>query len=844
MDDNPTYKALHAENRRLKNELEKLQKAFRLNTPADELLFTDLVDLEQFEELITSLHELTGLGVGLVDTDRNILIEKGWHNLCNTFFNQHPLKCNNCHYFDPDNFTPAKEEQLLNFKCKLGIRQVESPITIGGSVTAILVFGQFFYDDDITNYKEITELAYAKHTQKSGFNDAVKKIPVLPREYVKQLALFYKKLSGIITDIGYQKLKVGNKLSRHKIQSNKIIKTKEMLLDNIIENLPVGLQIFDSDGNTIHTNKKQRDLLGLPNETIAKDFNVLTDPFSEKLKIKERFEFVKKTLKSSEKHLSIDFSLPENKFSKFKSKLDFIESIFPILDEDNNLTHFVALLTDITSKLLSEKLLLESEMKYKALFKHSGDAAFMMTKYKYIDCNESAPKLFKMSREELINKHPWEISPEYQANGKNSKDLIINYMDQVEETEFEIVDWIHIRPDGTQFYAQITLSFVDKEKDLYYVIIRDVTEETLYRNENERITQILSQTEQLSKIGSWEYDVETKKIFWTDGLYKIHKFDKNNTEEHIQESLKGYLENDREIILNTFHRCIEKGIPYDLEFQYRNKLNEKMWIRTKTRPIFENDKVVKVYGSVVDITEHKLIENNLLTLNATKDKFFSIIAHDLKSPYISILGFAELIMKNSREGNYSEIAEHCEMLYNSAKRNFELLNNLLQWSRAQTGHLKFQPDLFELNEIIDSLLTLFKMAIEEKHLSIKTDIPNKFDIVADRFMLSTIIRNLLSNAIKYSNSNSNIEIVATRNSDYITFFVKDYGEGIPADSLEKLFRIDENISTPGTNKEKGTGLGLILCKEFVEYHKGKIWVESKEHYGSTFYFTIPTENLQ
>ena len=233
-------------------------------------------------------------------------------------------------------------------------------------------------------------------------------------------------------------------------------------------------------------------------------------------------------------------------------------------------------------------------------------------------------------------------------------------------------------------------------------------------------------------------------------------------------------------------------------------------------------------------------EEKLKELNASKDKFFSIIAHDLKSPFQGFLNLSRLISSEYKYLSEKELTDLISELNISAEQLYKLIENLLHWSRIQRGIIQFQPDSFNLNKIVQMNMDLFTDLARQKQVHIINNINENINVYADLNMVDTILRNLISNAIKFSYQNSQILIHSELiNSLTIVVSVKDFGVGIPKDVIREIFKIDSNITTLGTAQEKGTGLGLILCKELVEKHKGKIWVKSQSGSGSTFYFTLP-----
>jgi len=248
----------------------------------------------------------------------------------------------------------------------------------------------------------------------------------------------------------------------------------------------------------------------------------------------------------------------------------------------------------------------------------------------------------------------------------------------------------------------------------------------------------------------------------------------------------------------------------------------------------------------LEITRQKeeiLIHRDELELaNASKDKFFSIIAHDLKSPFNSILGFSEHLVEQVAKKNYENIEDFAEIILKSSQTALNLLSNLMEWAQSQTGRMKFSPEQLDLTNLINDTVTQFENTALQKEIVIAKSLPHGLLVFADNSMLSTVLRNLISNAIKFTYQGGKIRISAEKNQNEIKISVADTGKGISNEVLNKLFQIDGNITTPGTQNETGTGLGLILCKEFVEKHNGKIWVESKEKEGSEFYFTIPVHS--
>ncbi|MFO7830027.1 MAG: tetratricopeptide repeat-containing sensor histidine kinase [Bacteroidales bacterium] len=225
-------------------------------------------------------------------------------------------------------------------------------------------------------------------------------------------------------------------------------------------------------------------------------------------------------------------------------------------------------------------------------------------------------------------------------------------------------------------------------------------------------------------------------------------------------------------------------------------------------------------------------------LNSTKDKFFSIISHDLKGAIGGFLSQTEFLAEDFIYLDKADSHDLIKKMNYSSEQLYSLLENLLEWSRTQTGSIKFEPEQFNLKKLTDNVLSLFKIPLQGKEIHAQISIDRKIEVFADINMVSTVLRNLIMNAIKFSYPKSTFKIAVIKKDQFAVVEVTDQGVGITEANQQKLFNIDQSFSIPGTNREKGTGLGLILCKEFVEKNKGKIWVESEPGKGSSFFFTL------
>lgn len=280
------------------------------------------------------------------------------------------------------------------------------------------------------------------------------------------------------------------------------------------------------------------------------------------------------------------------------------------------------------------------------------------------------------------------------------------------------------------------------------------------------------------------------------------------------------------------------------ELAFQNKEKEKRaaeLIIANKELVYQNELKEKRAAELV-ITNKEL--QQLIQLNKDKNKFFSIIAHDMKSPFNSIIGFSELLMEQIKEKKYEKIGEFANIILESSNMAMDLLSNLMVWAQSQSGRMDFNLEFFDIITLIDEVTLMFNDIAKQKSIQIASILPQSVQVDADKEMIKTVLRNLITNAIKFTQPEGKITISAVDNKNELIVSVSDTGVGISKDRIEKLFNISDGYSTLGTQKEKGTGLGLILCKEFINKNNGKIWVESG--IGTTFYFSLPLnlENRQ
>ncbi len=351
----------------------------------------------------------------------------------------------------------------------------------------------------------------------------------------------------------------------------------------------------------------------------------------------------------------------------------------------------------------------------------------------------------------------------------------------------------------------------------------------------------------MAKLGGWEYNIEKDQLVWTDEVYRIHELPLRER-VNIEEALTYYPGKAREKIEDALDYTMETGKQYDLSVPFITLNDNKKWVRAIGQAHFVDGKPYKLRGTFQDITQQKEYEQrikdqnqSLKKLTSTRDKLFSIIGHDLKNTFFGSLGLIDIMKEEKDSENYSEeeFLQQLDLLQSTMNNAYELLENLLDWIRMQREEVIPDFKKVHVDELIEQSILVYKAVAKNKSISFEMDIDSVPPITADAEVLKTCFRNLISNALKFSQKNSTIWVSASEKEKNVIITVKDSGIGMPREVKNSLFDPTHRPKRQGTQSERGTGLGLLLCKEFVELHNGTIEVISEVEKGSEFIVTLP-----
>jgi PAS domain S-box-containing protein len=528
------------------------------------------------------------------------------------------------------------------------------------------------------------------------------------------------------------------------------------------------------------------------------------------------------------------------KFQEIRQKLESFTSGSEIDRE------LISYLDDFENLLFKYRNNIEEKLhEYKMLFENATDSIFIHTgSGKILAANATACRNYQYNADEIINLTISDIDTGKQhTNRKKTKELM-----KTGQTGFETS---HRRKDGSTMEVEVNCRITTWDgQQVIASLCRDITRqkktEADLREKEVKFKEIIQQTND----GIVVFNEQKKIVIWNKGAEKIIGLSARKAiNQNLVDIQYGFVPphlKDKKLIDSLLTGIVKLESP-----EIFNKIRDEEVVN----PEFESAKFIEtvlfpiklqdyyLFGGVFrDITEKKNHEKQLLVLNANKDRFIQILAHDLRSPFNTLLGFNELLLANLHKYDKKSIEFHLNTQKRLIRKTFHLLEDLLLWSRSQLNMLEFHPGKIILGEIYKEVKNDLNSMAKSKNLTMHYWETEKVIMTGDKTMLETILRNLLINAIKFSNQQGVINTSVEKQTDVIIVTVADNGVGISDQNQAKLWDIKTTFTTAGTANEQGSGLGLIICKDLVERHGGTIWVESKPGKGSAFKFTLPLDS--
>lgn len=531
-------------------------------------------------------------------------------------------------------------------------------------------------------------------------------------------------------------------------------------------------------------------------------------------------------------------------------QLFVLANINPSLDLNGEIKYYTTILIDISEKKEAEKDILL----IRSVFEASMDGIAVLQNRKVALANERFVEMFDYSSiQGTLDTDPLDLCVD--------EDLV-KFADSIQNLEkgiepAEQFSFVGKKRSGETFYVNASLSSYRVNGEHFIVaIFKDVTkskeaERKLIESEERyrRITDAINDFLWIAERSG----AKLKTVFYTSAVEKITGY---RSEELIKSGFLWFRiihPNDREKVIKQMRLIYKDPARENGELEYRivNRAGNILWIKNKisiTRD--ESEQIKTIAGLVSDITLSKRAEEELKrsaeelrNLNESKDKFISIISHDLRTPFSSILGYTDILLGDRNLPEEKQV-EYISFIQDSAKNMLELVNALLDWTRLQTGRIKFEPKRVDAHLLANKCISMMGGTAMQKNINLVSHVDRQMFVHADESLILQVFNNLVSNAIKFTEPGGSIVISASPSPELhtVTFSVKDTGVGIKKEDMDKLFRVDSKFTLPGTSGEKGTGLGLSLVKEIVEKHGGTIRVISKYGKGTEFLFDVPVSS--
>jgi len=534
-----------------------------------------------------------------------------------------------------------------------------------------------------------------------------------------------------------------------------------------------------------------------------------------------------------------------------KGDLLILQSDFSsVKDESGEVKYFVVVLTDITLQKEAEKDLRLTE----TIFLTSYDGIAVDNGGEIVLVNDAFLQIFGFTRQNQA------LGQQINKLLGTEKSLIRDDVLSRKNAGFkERTRFLLTRTDGKRIVIERSMnSFLSEDDVLTVSILRDVTQEQTARkalaDSEERYRSI---TENIN-VCIWTYERIGKRLqptFYSPAIQKITGYDSKEFINREKLWIQIIHPDFTEEIINKTRRFYGNRDNYSgrLEYQIIDKEGNSIWVENKINVVRDVDgKVTKIFGLFSDISSIKRSEDaltqkteDLKKLNDTKDRFISIISHDLRTPFSSIIGFTDVLLGKKPVPEEKKV-EYIGYIRDSANSMLSLVNSLLEWTRLQTGRIKFEPQRIDAREVITRSINMLRGNALRKNIELVSGINKEVFVHADENLLLQVFNNLISNALKFTNEGGYVRINAyprVEGREY-EFVIEDNGVGIKDEDKGKLFKIDSKFTLEGTSGEKGTGLGLSLVTEIVNIHGGEIWVESKFGSGSKFLFTIAVSSAE
>lgn len=783
----------------------------------------ELLDIRVLQGLMENFCSLVNVAMAIVDTNGDVLVSAGFKDICLKFHRTNPITAQNCFESDVYLSSLSYEDEFKPYRCKNGMWDVAAPIIINGEKLGSLFIGQFFFIDE-----EVDESTFIQMAKKCGFDeadylDALHQVPRWDRTKLTHAMRFTSILARQITDMAFANFEL--KASEERYKALFLSNHSVMLLIN-----PANGLIYDANpAACLFYGWSHDEIINLH---ISKINTLPPEGIAERMKLaraglRNSFEFIHRkaygelcdvevysgTIFIEGKELL--YSIVHDVSSRNKAYRELEKS-----RENLRLAQRIGKIGSWEWNILSGQLFCSDEI-YNIFGIHpSSPIADSDTLLQYVHPNDREHYLFSVNRNLSTGiSSPFEyriIRPDGQIrNIFADGHFVLN-------EEGRVIRGVGIVQDITD---RITVERKLFESEFKFKSIVETSPNAIIISNMEGVIEYAN-----------DQAVDILKVRNIFGLLERSVFDFVNIEsigfakESFKDLLEGRFKGPVNVILDDANR-----------HSFYSEINAVVLHDSENSP-------TSILFVARDITEQLNYQSELRDKNVElqkslleKDRFFSIIAHDLKSPFNGFLGLTQLMSEKKSNLSVDEMGKLVDVLKNAASNLYQLLDNLLEWSRTKQGLVKPNLVLIDIVSLTKEAIAIHQTQAKNKSISIVLNLPDRAHALADAHMFRTILRNLISNAIKFTPAGGRVELFTTEDASVINLSISDSGLGIPDESIHDLFNLTSQFRRKGTDNEPSTGLGLILCQELALKQNGAISVHSEVGRGSTFTLTLRKE---
>jgi PAS domain S-box-containing protein len=618
-----------------------------------------------------------------------------------------------------------------------------------------------------------------------------------------------------------------------KYQAETELVKSDIQYQELFNRVPVGLYKTTIEGNIIDANSAMVEILGYPDKKTLLSISVndlYTNP-------EDRVYYLNQL---NEKNQIRDAELLLNKYDG--SKIWIQDNATVVRDEAGKPSYYMGNLIDITQRKRAEMALMENNKKYQSLFEMAGDAIFIMKNDRFIDCNKKTLEMFRCTREQIIGHSPYEYSPTLQPDGQSSKSKALSFIRKALNGKPQNFEWLHKKHDGSTFDAEVTLNVMTlNDENFIQAIVRDISSRKDSERNLEHKHNLLKESENIASLGSFEVDLINDIVTWSEGLYNMSGY----TKEELNPSLETYEmlihPDDRKKVEKILRKALDNKSPYEVQHRYMAKNGEVQHVLVRGAFISKNKQPYRLYGTALNITKIIRSEQELLKINAELERqnknleqFSYILSHNLRAPVANFLGLMSLMEKSYNDTEQIKVI--MQKLHKVSVNLDETIKdiNLVLESRKSINDSR---ESVLLAEVVVQITNSIQHIIKDSNATLITDFSKLPSVHSIKSYIYNILYNLILNAIKYKQPGRDpvLKVKSWQKKSWCCFSVKDNGIGIKPELLEKIFGLYER----GLSHIEGKGIGLYLVKTQIDSLGGHIRVKSREDKGSKFTVYLP-----